>query len=62
MIEGMVAVSIAEWNKLREQALGNVTEAIAAERERCAKIVENFEGYGAVDPASLIAAAIRKGE
>lgn len=36
--EGLVAVPIAEYNKLREQASGNVM----AERERCVKILQGL--------------------
>lgn len=52
------AVTLAMDN-FREGILQRrVAEAVAAERERCARIAENYYG----DAAKAIAAAIRKGE
>jgi hypothetical protein len=51
-------------------AVPAIAEALAAERERCAKIVEDYAGWGgdpyydrdAADAPQRIAAAIRKGD
>jgi len=67
VIEGLLCVSTAEWNKMLAQAQGH-SDAIAAERERCAKLCEDigvqrdkYEVSSAYLLLKRVAAEIRKG-